>query len=82
MIHREQLQHIVSDYKPQKVKDVRIELQIVIKDDVPIYQRARRLAPQELKIVDTQIQTWLDQGIIQPSYSNYASPIVLVKKKK
>lgn len=35
--HRKQLQQIVSDYKPQKTKVIGIELQIVVKDDVPIY---------------------------------------------
>ncbi|XP_011690949.1 PREDICTED: uncharacterized protein LOC105451915 [Wasmannia auropunctata] len=78
--HRKQLQQIISDYKPQKTEDVGIKLQIVVKDDVPIYQRARRLAPQELEIVDSQIQEWLQKGIIQSSYSNYV-PLYLLKRK-
>lgn len=79
--HRKELQQTISNYKPLKTKDVGIKLRIVVRDDIPIYQQARRLAPQELKLVDSQIQTWLAEGIIRPSYSNYASPIVLVKKR-
>nr|XP_012232177.1 PREDICTED: uncharacterized protein K02A2.6-like [Linepithema humile] len=79
--YKKQFRQMILDYKPEKTKDVGIKLQIVVKNDVPMIQRARRLAPQELKIVDSQIQEWLEQGIIQSSCSNYASPIVLVKKK-
>lgn len=31
--------------------------------------------------LNKQIKEWLDKNIIQPSYSDYASPIILVKKK-
>jgi len=53
----------------------------VLKDDIPIYQRARRLAMSEQREVDIQINKWLNEGIIQTSCSDYASPIVLIKKK-
>lgn len=32
-------------------------------------------------VLDKQIQEWLSEGIIQPSCSEYASPVMLVKKK-
>lgn len=78
---KNELKEIISNYKPDKVRDVDIKLNIVLKDDVPVYQRARRLAMSKQKEVDVQIQKWLDNGIIQPSLSDYASPIVLVRKK-
>jgi len=53
----------------------------VLKDDIPIYQRARRLAMSEQREVDIQINKWLNEDIIQTCCSDYASPIVLVKKK-
>ena len=39
------------------------------------------MAASEHKEVDTQIDQWLNEGIIQTSVSDYANPIVLVKKK-
>ncbi|XP_037931255.1 uncharacterized protein LOC119666053 [Teleopsis dalmanni] len=41
----------------------------------------RRLAQTERDFVQFQIQEWLENGIIQESSSNYASPIVLARKK-
>jgi len=56
-------------------------LNIVLKDDIPVYQRAHRLAISEQREIDIQINKWLSEGIIQTFYSDYASPIVLIKKK-
>lgn len=53
----------------------------MLKDETLLYQRARRLATSEQKTLDEQIHRWLDEGGIQQSYSDYASPVVLVKKK-
>lgn len=75
------IKELVSSYRPEKVRDVGIELNIVLKDETPVYQRARRLAVSEQRVLDEQIHKWLDEGIIQQSHSDYASPVVLVKKK-
>ncbi|GIY47055.1 retrovirus-related Pol polyprotein from transposon 297 [Caerostris darwini] len=56
-------------------------MKIILKDDIPVYQRARRLSLPEKQEVNKQIQEWLEQGIIRRSSFEYASPIVLVKKK-
>lgn len=56
-------------------------MNIILQDDIPIYERPRRLSPQDKVEVDKQIKTWLEDGIIRQSHSVYASPIVLVKKK-
>ncbi|XP_026741378.1 uncharacterized protein LOC113503545 isoform X1 [Trichoplusia ni] len=66
---------------PQKVKDSPVQLRIVLKDDVPVAQRPRRLAITEQKEVERQVEQWLKDGIVQVSWSEYASPLVLVKKK-
>ncbi|GFY20710.1 transposon Ty3-G Gag-Pol polyprotein [Trichonephila clavipes] len=55
---------------------------IILNDDIPVYQPARRLSHAEKKSVNKHIEEWLEQGIIRPSSSEYASPIVLVKNKK
>lgn len=76
-----EVQSIIDNYKPLKIKEAPIKLKIVLKDDIPVVQRPRRLALQEEEIVKHQIEDWLAKGIIRPSYSEYASPLVLVKKK-
>ena len=50
-------------------------------DSPPIRQRPRRLPYAYRKETEDQIRDMLDQGVIQPSVSPWASPIVLVRKK-
>jgi len=54
---------------------------ILLKDDESVYQRARRLSPIEREQVNTQIDEWIREAIVQPSLSEYASSVVLVRKK-
>jgi len=75
------LKKIVTTYKPQKTKEVAITLNLVLKDEIPIYERARRLPSVEQVPINEVIQKWLHEGIIRPSISEYASPIVVVRKK-
>lgn len=62
---KDKIRGIISNYKPEKIRDVGIELNIVLKDEIPVYQRARRLAISEQRTLDKQIHRWLDEGIIQ-----------------
>jgi len=50
-------------------------------DSPTISQRPHRLPYAYRKETDNQIRDMLDQGVIQPSISPWASPIVLVPKK-
>ncbi|GFV00873.1 retrovirus-related Pol polyprotein from transposon 412 [Trichonephila clavipes] len=56
-------------------------MRIILKDEEPVCQPPRRLAFTERQEVNKQIEEWLNEGIIRPSSSEYASPIVMVKKK-
>lgn len=76
-----ELQQMIASYQPRSTKQVAISLNLVLKDEVPVYERARRLAPAEKEEVNVIIRDWLREGIIRPSISEYASPIVLAKKK-
>lgn len=79
--YREKIEELVCNYKPNKTREVDLKMSIVLKDDEPVYQRARRLAMPEKESVNAQINEWLHEGVIRPSLSDYASPIVLTKKK-
>ncbi|KAL5011228.1 hypothetical protein ScPMuIL_011687, partial [Solemya velum] len=48
---------------------------------LPIKQRAYRLPVHKREEVDKQVESMLEQGIVSPSLSPWASPIVLVEKK-
>ncbi|GBL54492.1 Transposon Ty3-I Gag-Pol polyprotein, partial [Araneus ventricosus] len=47
----------------------------------PVFSKARRLSPEKLKFLREEFQTLMEQGIIRPSNSAYASPIHFVKKQ-
>lgn len=72
---------IARNYEPKKTREIGLKMTLILKDDIPIYQRPRRLSPSEKEEVDKQLKTWIDDGIIRPSNAEYASPVVLVKKK-
>ncbi|GFS56422.1 uncharacterized protein TNCV_4302561 [Trichonephila clavipes] len=75
------LTRIHSSYKPEKTESTDGTRRIILNDDIPVYQPARRLSYAEKKSVNKYIEEWLAQGIFRPSSSEYASPIVLVKNK-
>ncbi|GFT65820.1 transposon Ty3-I Gag-Pol polyprotein [Trichonephila clavipes] len=47
----------------------------------PVYSKARQLAPDKLKLAKQELQFMLDNDIIRPSKSQWASPLHLVNKK-
>ncbi|GFX99168.1 transposon Tf2-9 polyprotein [Trichonephila clavipes] len=78
---RNDLSSLIKNYKPNKIKSTKLKMCIILKDDIPVCQRARRLSCSEKLQVNDQIDDWLQQGIIRESCSDYCSPIVLCKKK-
>ncbi|XP_043264094.1 uncharacterized protein LOC122404231 [Colletes gigas] len=78
---KSRVEYLVESYRPNRNREVGVEMSLVLKDEEPVYQRARRLSISEREIVNTIVREWLRDGIIQPSLSEYASPVVLVKKK-
>lgn len=78
---RDKVESLVSTYNPKKTTDVNVKMKLLLKSDTPVYQRPRRLSPSEQQEVDKQIRQWLEEGVVKPSDSEYASPVVLVKKK-
>lgn len=74
-----------SDCFASSVKDVGVtnlgEMRIKLTTDTPVNKKPYRLAYSEKKIVAKKINELLDSNIIRESSSEYASPIILVKKK-
>lgn len=79
--HRRAVVDLIVNYKPDRSREIDIKMTLILKDDEPISQKARRLSQAERDIVNAQIESWEKQGIVRPSISEFASPIVLVKKK-
>lgn len=79
--HRQAVTDLVAKYEPNKLREFDVRMTIVLKDDEPVYQKARRLPQVERDVVNAQIRDWEEQGIVRPSNSEFASPIVLVGKK-
>lgn len=55
-------------------------MRIILKDDEPVYQRARRLSAAETEEIRSKNKR-LNEVVIRPSSSDYVNPINLVKKK-
>ena len=58
-----------------------VEHHIDTGDSRPIYRQPYRVSPAVRNSIDHHVQQMLDQGIIQPSVSPWAAPVVLVRKK-
>ncbi|GFU32825.1 retrovirus-related Pol polyprotein from transposon 17.6 [Trichonephila clavipes] len=78
---KKELEKLIQDYKPEKTASTDVTMRIILIDEEPVCQPPRRLAFTERQEVNKQIEEWLNEGIIRPSSSEYASPIVMVKKK-
>ncbi|GFX45285.1 retrovirus-related Pol polyprotein from transposon 17.6 [Trichonephila clavipes] len=78
---KKELEKLIQDYKPEKTASTDVTMRIILKDEEPVCQHPRRLAFTERQEVNKRIEEWLNEGIIRPSSAEYASPIVMVKKK-
>ena len=56
-------------------------MKIILRDDIPVSQSPRRLAQTEHQETETQVEEWLEKKVIKPSCSEYASPVVVVRRK-
>ena len=58
-----------------------ISHRIYTKDDIPVKVPHRRIPPHHWQEVQDYLQQCLDKGVIRESFSPYAAPVVLVRKK-
>jgi hypothetical protein len=58
-----------------------VQMKLKLTTQKPVYRQPYRLSHCEQNIVKTKVDELLDAGIIKESESDYASPVILVKKK-
>ncbi|GBL95273.1 Retrovirus-related Pol polyprotein from transposon 297, partial [Araneus ventricosus] len=80
-IFKDKVQQSFLNYVPHKTKTTDVGLNILVKGNEPISYQPRRLPFPEKKIVQSQIAEWLEQGIVEPCFSEYSSPVVMARKK-
>ncbi|XP_076236379.1 uncharacterized protein LOC143180500 [Calliopsis andreniformis] len=74
-------EHYVQPRRPE-FSVTNLEMELVLKSNhQPFFYRQKRLSYSEKEAVTKIIHDLLDRRIIQPSLSQYCSPIVLIKKK-
>ena len=87
---REQVEKLIEEYhdifitETRKVGMVPNRYQTTIKlkpGMVPIKQKLRPMHPQQQAELKEQLDAWLKEGVIRPSKSSWARPLVPVKKK-
>lgn len=59
-----------------------VEMKIEVTTEVPFYYRPYRMSLKEQEVVRDIVNDLIENDIIEPSNSPYASPIILVPKKK
>ncbi|XP_011858346.1 PREDICTED: uncharacterized protein LOC105555908, partial [Vollenhovia emeryi] len=79
--YKQIVKSVVDSYRPNRIRETGIKMKLVLKDDDPVCLSPRRLAMAERNEINAQIDEWLENGIVRPSVSDYASPVVLAKKK-
>ena len=73
-------QHLFAHDETQFPGTTAIKHVINVTDVTPLRQKAYRVPASLRKALDDKLDTLLDAGIITPSCSPWASPLVLVKK--
>lgn len=53
--HRSTIENIVNNYHPTKTRETNVKMTIILKDEEPVCQRARRLSPLEKEKVNNHI---------------------------
>lgn len=78
---KSKVQTMIQNYKPKIPEKSKLEMKICLTDDIPVYEKARRMSPKEQGIINDIIKDWLEKGVCRPSISPYASPVLLRPKK-
>lgn len=84
----DQLLKLLNRFRYMFAKDTKdlgctdlIKMHIQTTTDQPVHFKPYRLAHKESEIVHEKVQDLINAGIVRESMSEYASPVVLIKKK-
>ncbi|XP_076398062.1 uncharacterized protein LOC143266361 [Megachile rotundata] len=77
---REQTETVIREYKPKRSRECNVMMKPVLKDDEPVYERARQLASSKREEFNWQNEKGIRDDIVRSSLSEYARPIALVEK--
>jgi len=80
LVERVFIDYYVEPIRPETPK-VQVEAALILKDNKPVHFGPRRLGFAEKEKVQRILDDLLERGIIRKSVSEYASPIVLTRKK-
>lgn len=75
------IKSMIYNYKPTQENACPIEMEILLSDEKPIALKPKRMAISEKAEVDKQIDIWLKDDVIEPSYSDFSANLVIVPKK-
>ena len=86
-VQRRSLQELLDEFMEVFVgRDFRLDSTGVVEHEIhthgPIHQPFRRQNPEVRRQEQEQLKEMLEQGIVRPSSSLWASPVVMVKKKE
>src|ERR1043165_6966469 len=82
-----QLTQLLEEYSDIFVKEGELgrteimQHRIYTENVPPIFQRPYEMSPKENEIIRKELDKMIEQGVIKPSQSPWASPVVLVRKK-
>lgn len=77
----EEVLKMIDSYSSARKNNSFVEMKIVLKDDIPIYQRPTRIPWADQAVVDKQVKEWLVENIIQPSTSSMRHPLFWPQRK-
>lgn len=78
---RNEVNALIAGYSPKEENKCPIEMKIILRDEKPIYLKPKRVSPKEKIELEAQIEQWLKEGIIRPSFSEFAAQVLFVPKK-
>ena len=78
---KKKIDKLIENYKSEATEDSGVKMQILLKDEIPVFQNPQRLSADHRATANKIIESWLEKGIVKESISEYASPVVLTSRK-
>lgn len=84
-VFRSQLHHLLQEWPTVCTSEIGhtsvVSHRIITTNEVPVRKKAYRVSQEKQAFIEQEIKSMLDKKIIQPSFSSWAAPVVLVPKK-